>query len=135
MLNRRKFLGALAGLTAVTALAGAGIRLPKRVDEDALPDLSEYFTKAPSWAPIGWSPTWEGDFDASIWSNVRVTPYISEESLEAIIRAMKEAAPGSYTIRPTKIIVHPSDYARAERLIRGQGPGWFERLWAHLVMI
>lgn len=44
MVTRRKFLGALAGITAVTALAGAGLRVPKREDIEVDSALSHDFS-------------------------------------------------------------------------------------------
>lgn len=45
-MKRRAFLG---GILALGVLAGAGLRMPRREEVDALPDLSAYFTHKDAW--------------------------------------------------------------------------------------
>lgn len=119
-LSRRRFLGSLAGLTAITALAGAGIRLPKREEFEVKVD--------PYLADLGL----HRDFDtASLryksyerFSNRVEAPVdLTEKSFDNIIRQLLDS-PLSASIRPTKWIMSPAMY-REHRLA---SMPWFDRL-------
>lgn len=128
MVTRRKFLGSLAGLTALTALAGAGIRLPKRTEVEVDNRLID-----------GWSfethPDWTGPWSNNHASGVQLT----EQSLQDILNQMKDSemlrsSPG-YLARPNKLIVPPRLEKRAREILEYSSLNFFDRLlWrlAHL---
>ena len=109
MISRRGFF---SGLLAIGALAGAGIRLPKKteIEVEAAPS---YFAD-----PNGWT----------IFSNVRTSSCdLSESSLQAILDQIEDRAK-RIRVQPTKMIVHPDMLERAQAVLAYR-PTVFERLW------
>lgn len=122
MVTRRKFLGSLAGLTALTALAGAGIRLPRR--EDVEVDVNPYLTSKDAW----YLKDWPGRYS----NNLAHAAELSEQSLQDILNQMKDNA--SFVVRPNKMIVPPHLAERAHYLLTRPPPGLIKRLWNWLTV-
>lgn len=111
MVTRRKFLGAFAGLTALTALAGAGIRLPKRTEVEVDPTMAD---------PNGWR------IETSFSNNAPTGVTLTEQSLQDILNQMKESPA---RLRINKLIVPPRLGARAQEILEyAARPRWHERL-------
>lgn len=125
MLSRRKFLTALAILPALTALGGAGLRLPARKDVEV--DVSPYLTSKDTW----YLKTEHSD-GLKYFNRVSSGADLSEASLEEMLKRIR-AMPDNevMAIRPTKLIVHPSMAARAKAILEHR-PGFIERLWYKL---
>jgi hypothetical protein len=113
MITRRRFVGALAGLTAVTALAGAGIRLPKRADVPEF-DMSKYLTGPDAWHPIGWS------------NNLGTPAALTQKAIDDMLHDVMMRGQAFYRIDPTKLIVPPRLAERAEYVLTHR-PTLFER--------
>lgn len=136
MLTRRKFLGSLAGLTAITALAGAGIRLPRRVDTEVEVEVDN------SLIGDAWyiKTSFGGDFDTANlrykaherWSNnVGSAVDFSEKSLNDMLRLLLDnemltSYPG-FLARPNKLIVPPRMAALAQDILSRPPPSLLRR--------
>lgn len=107
-MNRRSFLGLLAALPAMTALAGAGVRIPKRTVVYVEPRLAK-----------------------TSWQMQSHTP-LREDSIVDLLNQLRDnEVLGMYHVRPTKLIVQSHLKARAEYILTHR-PGLLERLWWHL---
>lgn len=130
MVTRRRFLGMLAALPAMTALAGAALVLPRR---PALPDMSAYLAGPDTWYPFPWID----HADPNAWSNRATEPAdLTEQSLEDMLKHMREfiTHPPSWALQPTKLHVHP-DMADLARHVIEHRPGFIERLWWRLTYV
>lgn len=128
MLTRRKFLGMLAVLPAITALAGSGMRLPRK---DEVQVETDYFASDTAWYL-------KTDQTHGLKSFYRTTAGtnapLSEKSLEDMLEAMRYNM-ADYQRRPSKLIVPPSLVKRAHEVLEYANLGFFDRLlWrlAHL---
>jgi len=123
MVTRRKFLGMLAILPAVTALAGAGLRLPRR--EDVEVDVNPYLTSNTAWYLTGPDALGIPRFYRHAYGN---TAPLSEESLEDMLNQMRDNEVLSmYHVRPTKLVVPPRMAERANYVLTHR-PTLLERL-------
>jgi hypothetical protein len=109
-MHRRSFLGALAILPLVTALAGT--RLPKLEEE---PESTVYW--------ISNQDFYSYDGQLHTLSNALSRPCdLTEQSLEELCESIRKLAHGPYRLEPTRRIVSPAEYAWMHR-------SWFERLF------
>jgi len=120
MVTRRKFVGMLIALPALTALAGSGLRLPRR--EDVAVDINSYLTDPKT----AWFIKTEDEAGLRYFerhsNTLRPSAELNEEMLEDILKHMREP----YTVRPTKLIVPPRLAERAEYTLTHR-PTLFER--------
>jgi hypothetical protein len=115
MLTRRRFVGSLAGLTALTALAGAGLRPPKRADVD----VSQYLADPNGWRLEGWNYS----------NNLATATELSEKVLEDMLRELSLHGHAWIRIQPNKLIVPPQLLERAEYIMTHR-PSLFRRaMW------
>jgi hypothetical protein len=107
MVSRRKFLGMLAALPAITALAGSGLRLPPRKDIEV--EVADYFASDTAW----YIKTEHED--------------LSERSLEELLNQLTDN--DVIALRPTKLIVPPR-LAHTAHYVLTHKPTLFERfMW------
>jgi hypothetical protein len=135
MVSRRKFLGMLAALPAITALAGAGILPPRREDvevtayEDPFSPtayLNQYFTSKDSWF-IKMDAQEAQDFRYFCRTTDGRNVPLVEKSLEDTFNQVRanEALP----VRPTKLIIPPR-LAHTAHYVLTHKPTLFERfMW------
>lgn len=114
-MKRRTFLAALAVLPALTVLGGSALRLPRREE-----------TEVPKAFGVG-------DSCQRFSNTLSTSADLSEKALEDMLRQLRDnVALSSFSVRPTKLIVHPKMIERA-RYVLTHRPGLFERLWWMLV--
>jgi len=115
MVSRRKFLGMLAALPAITALAGSTLRLPRREDFD----VNAYLTGRDAWYL-------KTGFPGSLYNRATAELELTEKSLDDILKHMNE---GAYRVQPTKIHVPPR-LAHTAQYVLTHKPTLFERfMW------
>jgi hypothetical protein len=121
MISRRKFLGMLAILPAVTALAGSGLRLPRRVDVEVVA-VKDYFASPDAWYIKTDPPNGLKHF----YRNTAGTnaPF-SEKSLEDMLSQIRDL--NTAAVYPTKLIVPPRLAERAHYVLTHR-PTLLERL-------
>jgi hypothetical protein len=125
MVTRRKFLTALAILPALTALGGAGLRLPARKDVEF--EASPYLTSKDTW----YLKTEHAD-GLKYFNRVSPGADLTEASIEDMVKQIRALTDNEVMrVFPTKLIVHPSMAKRAKAIIEHR-PGFFERLWWRL---
>lgn len=126
MVTRRRFLGMLAVLPAVTALAGAGISLPRKDEVEVDTDMGKYFASPDTW----YLKTTRPDGLKHFYRNSLGTEVaLSEESIEAALRHMQDHR-NFAAVRPTKLIVRPEMYHAARGVLERAEWPLFERwLW------
>lgn len=112
MVTRRKFIGALAGTAALSALAGAGLRLARRTQVEVEVDASL----------IG--DAWYVKTDHGFSNTLSTSAELNEKAIADILRQMRDTA---YRVQPTKIIVPPRLHKAAEYVFTHR-PTVFERL-------
>lgn len=130
MISRRRFVGMLAVLPAITVLGGSVLRLDPR-KSIAAPDMGKYFTSQDAWYLKTTPP--EGMryfYRNTLGTNV----VLSERSLEAMLSELHAGNHAAYVVRPTKMIVSPEQYraymrAKDNERIRN----WFERIWRRVM--
>jgi hypothetical protein len=121
MISRRKFLGMLAILPAVTALAGAGLRLTRRVDVEVVA-FKDYFASPDAW----YIKTEHADGLKSFYRNTAGTNApLNEKSLEDMIKQIRVTK--GTTVYPTKLILPPRLAERAHHVLTHR-PMLLERL-------
>lgn len=119
MLTRRRFVGMLAVLPAVTALAGSGLRLPSRHDIVADDEF-----EGPLFATDGTSP-W------SYSNTLSTSAELSEKSLQDLLNQIRDnqfLTSYPMSARPTKLIVPRHLAARAKHVLEHEAT-LGERLW------
>lgn len=126
MVSRRKFLGMLAALPAITALAGSGLLLPRRRDIEV--EAGQYFAS---------KDTWYIKMDAQeaqefrYFNRVSSQADLNQESLEDMLKQMQQFIehPPPFALKPAKLIVHPDMLERAQYVLTHR-PTLLERfLW------
>lgn len=129
MITRRKFLGMLAALPAITALAGSGLRLPKREDIESDFDTANLKYETHERFVGGWTDP-RGIFGNSLG----VDSALSDKSLEDMLKHMREGIdkPPYYALQPTKIYVSPEHHRLAHDILNRRY-GWLERLLLRLM--
>lgn len=132
MISRRRFVGMLAVLPAVTALAGFPLRLPKATTAGTDFDTANLRYKCTERYSAGFTD-WKGVFGSADFSNrISTGADLSEKSLEDLIKQMGDVS--KYVVRPTRGIVSPEEYHRIMRARdRERIRNWFERLWARIM--
>lgn len=107
MVSRRKFLGMLAVLPAITALAGSGLRLPQRREVEV--EEVKYFASNTTW-----------------YIKTDLTEKSIEDALKQLTDAMRHEP---YRLNPTKIFVPPR-LAHTAHYVLTHKPTLFERfMW------
>lgn len=128
MVTRRRFLGMLAALPALTVLAGSGIRLPRK--EEVEVDFNAYFASPNAWYIKTDHPQGlkyfhrEARHAEDFWDFSTERPF-TEESLQALLKQMPDRA---YRVQPTKLIIQPHLAERAEYILTHR-PGLVQRVW------
>jgi hypothetical protein len=124
MVSRRKFLGMLAALPAITALAGSGLLLPRRKDIEV--EVADYFASDTAWYI-------KTEHEAGLkrfhrYSNNLSTPAdLSERSLEELLKQVRDNE--AFLVRPTKLIIPPR-LAHMAHYVLTHKPTLFERfMW------
>jgi hypothetical protein len=126
MVTRRKFLGMLAVLPAITALAGSGLRLPRREDVEVV-DVNPYLTSNTAWY-LKTEP--EGGlkyFHRYGHNTVSEAVELSERSLEDILKQMLDSDHMLTYPRPMKLFVPPRLAMSAHHVLTHR-PTLLERL-------
>lgn len=125
MVSRRKFLGVLAALPAITALAGSGLLLPRRKNIEV--EVCQYFTGTGSWY-LKMDVQEAQEFRE--FNRASAAADLSEKSIEHMLNQLRDNEVLSmYQVRPTKLIVHPDMAARAYAVLTHK-PTLFERfMW------
>lgn len=124
MVSRRKFLGMLAALPAITALAGSALRLPPRKEMDGDFDTANLRYKASERYSEAWT-------SANFSNQLSTRADLSEKSLDDMLKQMRQFIehPPPFAVRPTKVIVHPDMYEAAHYALTHR-PTLLERfLW------
>jgi hypothetical protein len=127
MVTRRKFLGMLAVLPAITALAGSGLRLPPRKDVEF--DATPYLTSKDAWFIKTEDEAGLKHFNR--YSNrLSTSAELNEKAIEDILRQLKEhMREEPYRVLPTKLIVPPR-LAHTAHYVLTHKPTLFERfMW------
>lgn len=119
MVTRRKFLGSLAGLTAITALAGAGLRVPPRKEVEVELDISPYLASKDAWYLKIETVGLKHFYRNTAGSDVQ----LSEKSLEAMLFELQTYGQAFYKITPRKLIVPPHLAKRAKEIIEHRPGG------------
>jgi hypothetical protein len=126
VISRRRFVGALAGLTAVTALAGSRIKVPEFKEAAAATDFdtANLRVKCTERYSAGFTD-WRGVFGNAPSSSAE----LNVKALEDMIRELTDNA--MLTCQPTRLTVPPRLEARARHVIEHK-PTLFERFawWA-----
>jgi len=127
MVTRRKFVGMLAGMTALTALAGSSLRLPRR--EDIAVDINPYLTDPKT----AWFIKTEDEAGLRYFerhsNTLRPSAELNEEMLEDILNQIHDNqafTTGPLYLKPRKLIVPPRLAARAHYVLTHR-PTLFER--------
>jgi hypothetical protein len=122
MVSRRKFLGMLAALPAITALAGSTLRLPRR--EDIEVEVADYFVSDTAW----YIKTDQPDGLKRFYRNTAGTDApLNEKSLEDMLNQLRDNE--AFTVRPTKLIIPPR-LAHTAQYVLTHKPTLFERfMW------
>lgn len=120
MVTRRNFLGMLAVLPALTALAGSGLRLPKKVETEIEVEGGQYLASKDSWYI-------QTDLPNGFRNTVAAGAELTEKSFDDMLDAMRYSM-ADYKVRPTKLIVHPDMVERAKYVLSHRA-GLIERLW------
>jgi hypothetical protein len=122
MVTRRKFLGMLAVLPAITALAGSGLLLPRRKDIEV--EVADYFASDTAWYI-------KTEHEAGLKrfhrysNNLSTSADLSERSLEELLKQLRVMT----VVRPTKLIVPPR-LAHTAHYVLTHKPTLFERfMW------
>jgi hypothetical protein len=113
MVSRRKFLGMLAALPAITALAGSGLLLPRRKDIEV--EVADYFASDTTW------------YIKTVADYFASDTTLSERSLEELLKQVRDNE--AFLVRPTKLIVPPR-LAHTAHYVLTHKPTLFERfMW------
>lgn len=122
MISRRRFIGALAGLTAVTALAGSRIKVPEFKEAAAATDFDTANLR------VKCTERYSAGF--TDWRVLTPSPS-AELNVKALEDMLFEMQTQGYSLRPTKLLVPPHLEARARHIIEHK-PTLFERFawWA-----
>jgi hypothetical protein len=131
MISRRLFIGMLAVLPAMTALAGSRLRIAEITTMQGDFDTANLRYKCTERFSAGFTD-WRGVFGTDLSNRISTGADLSEKSLEDLCRQL-QAIPNP-VIRPTRRIVSPQEYqaimrARDNERIRN----WFERLWRRVM--
>jgi hypothetical protein len=122
VITRRRFLGMLAVLPAVTALAGAGLRLPRR--EDIVVESDPHLI-GQNWYVSTGAPE-------SFSNNRSAASNLSERSLQDMLNWMETH---THRVQPTKLIVPPNLVRAAHDVMHYSSLGFFDRLLWRLARI